>query len=96
MRGERDRLLKMEEALEKRVVGQRPALKAVSDAVRLNRAGLSSPNRPIASYFFLGPTGVGKTELCKAMAEFLFNTECTGHFVFLFLLVTEVSEHSLG
>jgi len=76
LRGERDRLLKMEDSLEKRVVGQRQALKVVSDAVRLSRAGLSSPNRPIASFFFLGPTGVGKTELCKTMAEFLFNTDC--------------------
>jgi len=75
MRGEREKLLKMESYLEKRVVGQKEAVKSVSEAVRLNRAGLSSQNRPISSFFFLGPTGVGKTELCKAIAEFLFNTD---------------------
>ena len=75
LRGEREKLLSMESVLAERVVGQNPAITAVSEAVRLSRAGLSSPNRPIASFMFLGPTGVGKTELCKAIAEFLFNTE---------------------
>ncbi|CAG8477719.1 5170_t:CDS:2 [Paraglomus brasilianum] len=75
MRSERDRLLHMEEKLKQRVVGQDEAVAAVSEAVRLSRAGLQSPTRPIASFLFLGPTGVGKTELCKAIAEFLFNTE---------------------
>jgi ATP-dependent Clp protease ATP-binding subunit ClpB len=72
---ERDRLLHMESDLEQRVVGQDEAVQAVSDAVRRNRAGLGEPSRPIGSFLFLGPTGVGKTELCKALAEFLFNTE---------------------
>ena len=74
MEGERDKLLRMEEALSKRVVGQDEALKAVSNAIRRARAGLSDPNRPSGSFLFLGPTGVGKTELCKALAEFLFDT----------------------
>jgi ATP-dependent Clp protease ATP-binding subunit ClpB len=74
MEGERDKLLRMEEALSKRVVGQDEALKAVSNAIRRSRAGLSDPNRPNGSFLFLGPTGVGKTELCKALAEFLFDT----------------------
>jgi ATP-dependent Clp protease ATP-binding subunit ClpB len=65
----------MEESLAKRVVGQEEAVKAVSDAIRRSRAGLSDPNRPNGSFLFLGPTGVGKTELCKALAEFLFDTE---------------------
>src|SRR5260370_13436336 len=65
----------MEEGLGKRVIGQADAVKAVSDAVRRNRAGLGDPRRPIGSFMFLGPTGVGKTELCKALAEFLFDTE---------------------
>jgi ATP-dependent Clp protease ATP-binding subunit ClpB len=65
----------MEESLSKRVVGQTEAVKAVSDAIRRSRAGLSDPNRPNGSFLFLGPTGVGKTELCKALAEFLFDTE---------------------
>ncbi|MDP6986818.1 MAG: ATP-dependent chaperone ClpB [Phycisphaerales bacterium] len=73
--GERDRLLHMESDLERRVVGQNEAVHAVSDAVRRSRAGLGEPSRPIGSFLFLGPTGVGKTELCKALAEFLFNTE---------------------
>jgi ATP-dependent Clp protease ATP-binding subunit ClpB len=64
----------MEEALSKRVVGQEEALKAVSNAIRRSRAGLSDPNRPNGSFLFLGPTGVGKTELCKTLAEFLFDT----------------------
>ena len=74
MEGERDKLLRMEEALGKRVVGQDEALKAVSNAIRRSRAGLSDPNRPNGSFLFLGPTGVGKTELCKALAEFMFDT----------------------
>ena len=74
MEGERDKLLRMEEQLNKRVVGQEEALKAVSNAIRRSRAGLSDPNRPNGSFLFLGPTGVGKTELCKALAEFLFDT----------------------
>jgi len=73
--GEREKLTRMEEQLRKRVVGQDVAVKAVSDAVRRSRAGLSDPNRPIGSFLFLGPTGVGKTETCKALAEFLFDTE---------------------
>ncbi len=75
LEGERDKLLRMEEVLGKRVVGQEEAVKAVADAIRRTRAGLSDPNRPIGSFMFLGPTGVGKTELCKALAEFMFDTE---------------------
>ncbi|MBK1700778.1 ATP-dependent chaperone ClpB [Thiococcus pfennigii] len=75
LEGERDKLLRMEAALEGRVVGQDEALRAVSDAIRRSRAGLADPARPIGSFLFLGPTGVGKTELCKALAEFLFDTE---------------------
>jgi len=75
MEGERDKLLHMEEALAKRVIGQEEALTAVSNAIRRARAGLSDPNRPSGSFLFLGPTGVGKTELCKALAEFLFDTQ---------------------
>ncbi|WP_456414888.1 ATP-dependent chaperone ClpB [Thiolapillus sp.] len=75
LEGEREKLLKMEENLTKRVVGQDEAVKAVSDAIRRSRAGLADPNRPNGSFLFLGPTGVGKTELCKALAEFLFDTE---------------------
>jgi ATP-dependent Clp protease ATP-binding subunit ClpB len=75
LEGEREKLLKMEEALAARVVGQREAVRAVSDAIRRSRAGLSDPNRPNGSFLFLGPTGVGKTELCKALAGFLFDTE---------------------
>src|ERR1700733_15060744 len=75
LEGERDKLLRMEEVLGKRVVGQQEAVKAVADAIRRTRAGLSDPNRPSGSFMFLGPTGVGKTELCKALAEFLFDTE---------------------
>ncbi|MBZ0072799.1 MAG: ATP-dependent chaperone ClpB [Gammaproteobacteria bacterium] len=75
LEGERDKLLRMEEALGKRVVGQAEAVKAVSDAIRRARAGLSDPNRPSGSFLFLGPTGVGKTELTKALAAFLFDTE---------------------
>jgi ATP-dependent Clp protease ATP-binding subunit ClpB len=75
LEGEREKLLKMEEALSRRVVGQAEAVKAVSTAVRRARAGLQDPNRPIGSFMFLGPTGVGKTELTKALAEFLFDDE---------------------
>lgn len=75
LEGEREKLLKMEEGLRKRVVGQEEALEAVSDAVRRSRAGLKDPSRPIGSFLFLGPTGVGKTELTKALAEFLFDDE---------------------
>jgi ATP-dependent Clp protease ATP-binding subunit ClpB len=73
--GEREKLARMEEALRKRVRGQDHALRLVSDAVRRSRAGLSDPKRPIGSFLFLGPTGVGKTETCRALAEFLFDTE---------------------
>ena len=75
MEGERDKLLRMEQELGQRVIGQQEALKAVSNAIRRSRAGLSDPNRPNGSFLFLGPTGVGKTELCKALAEFMFDTE---------------------
>src|SRR5690349_11718064 len=75
MQGERDKLLRMEEALHQRVVGQDEAVDAVSDAIRRSRSGLSDPNRPYGSFLFLGPTGVGKTELCKALAAFLFDSE---------------------
>jgi ATP-dependent Clp protease ATP-binding subunit ClpB len=75
LEGDRERLKKMESFLARRVVGQEEAVKAVSDAVRRSRAGLGDPRRPIGSFMFLGPTGVGKTELCKALAEFLFDTE---------------------
>jgi ATP-dependent Clp protease ATP-binding subunit ClpB len=74
LEGERDKLLRMEEELHARVIGQSTAVKAVSNAVRRSRAGLSDPNRPNGSFLFLGPTGVGKTELCKALAEFLFDS----------------------
>jgi ATP-dependent Clp protease ATP-binding subunit ClpB len=75
MEGEREKLIHMEDKLSQRVVGQNEAIRAVSDAVRRARAGLQDPNRPIGSFLFLGPTGVGKTELCKALAEFLFDDE---------------------
>jgi ATP-dependent Clp protease ATP-binding subunit ClpB len=75
MTGEREKLLKMEDRLHARVVGQDEAVRLVSDAIRRSRAGLSDPNRPYGSFLFLGPTGVGKTELCKALAEFLFDAE---------------------
>ncbi len=74
LEGEREKLLKMEDVLRGRVIGQQEAIKVVSDAVRRSRAGLSDPNRPSGSFLFLGPTGVGKTELCKALAEFLFDS----------------------
>ena len=75
LEGERDKLLRMEEALSERVIGQTEAVQAVSNAIRRSRAGLSDPNRPNGSFLFLGPTGVGKTELCKTLAHFLFDTE---------------------
>src|SRR4051794_32182530 len=75
LEGEREKLMHMEERLAERVIGQIDAVRAVSNAVRRNRAGLGDPNRPIGSFMFLGPTGVGKTELCKALAEFLFDDE---------------------
>jgi len=75
LEGEREKLLKMESLLHERVIGQEEAVVAVANAVRRSRAGLSDPNRPSGSFLFLGPTGVGKTELCKALAEFLFDTE---------------------
>ncbi|MDG9922184.1 MULTISPECIES: ATP-dependent chaperone ClpB [unclassified Pseudomonas] len=75
LEGEREKLLRMEDDLHKRVIGQHEAVVAVANAVRRSRAGLADPNRPSGSFLFLGPTGVGKTELCKALAEFLFDTE---------------------
>jgi ATP-dependent Clp protease ATP-binding subunit ClpB len=75
MQGERDKLIHMEDRLHQRVVGQDEAVRLVSDAIRRSRSGLSDPNRPYGSFLFLGPTGVGKTELCKALAEFLFDSE---------------------
>ncbi|MGV3499532.1 MAG: AAA family ATPase, partial [Hydrogenophaga sp.] len=75
MQGEREKLLHMEDKLHERVVGQDEAITAVADAIRRSRAGLSDPNRPTGSFLFLGPTGVGKTELCKALAGFLFDSE---------------------
>ncbi|OZB51379.1 MAG: ATP-dependent chaperone ClpB, partial [Thiomonas sp. 14-66-4] len=75
LQGERDKLLHMENRLHQRVVGQDEAIRAVSDAIRRSRAGLSDPRRPYGSFLFLGPTGVGKTELCKALAEFLFDSD---------------------
>jgi ATP-dependent Clp protease ATP-binding subunit ClpB len=75
MQGERDKLLQMETRIHNRVVGQDEAVRVVSDAIRRSRAGLSDPNRPYGSFLFLGPTGVGKTELCKALADFLFDSQ---------------------
>ena len=75
MEGEKEKLLRMEEELHKRVIGQNEAVDAVANAIRRSRAGLSDPNRPIGSFLFLGPTGVGKTELCKTLAKFLFDSE---------------------
>ncbi len=75
LEGEREKLLRMEDELHSRVIGQDQAVHVVSDAIRRSRAGLSDPNRPNGSFLFLGPTGVGKTELCKALAEYLFDTE---------------------
>jgi ATP-dependent Clp protease ATP-binding subunit ClpB len=74
MQGEKDKLLHMEKEIHKRLIGQEEAVVAVSDAIRRSRAGLSDPNRPIGSFLFLGPTGVGKTELCKSLADFMFDS----------------------
>jgi ATP-dependent Clp protease ATP-binding subunit ClpB len=75
LEGEKDKLLKMESVIQERVVGQHEAVTAVANAIRRSRAGLSDPHRPVGSFLFLGPTGVGKTELCKALAHFLFDTD---------------------
>ena len=75
LESEKEKLLHMEEALHQRIIGQSQAVTAISNAIRRSRAGLSDPNRPVGSFLFLGPTGVGKTEICKALAEFLFDTE---------------------
>ncbi len=75
LQGETDKLLHMEEYIGKRLIGQETAVHAVADAVRRSRAGISDPNRPTGSFLFLGPTGVGKTELAKSLAEFLFDDE---------------------
>ncbi len=75
MAGEKQKLLKMESIIHQRLIGQEEAVKSVADAIRRSRSGLSDPNRPIGSFMFLGPTGVGKTELCKALSEFMFDTE---------------------
>ncbi|HRE30418.1 MAG TPA: AAA family ATPase, partial [Candidatus Berkiella sp.] len=74
LEGEKEKLIKMEEALAKKVVGQKEALSVVANAIRRSRAGLADPHKPVGSFLFLGPTGVGKTALCKALAEFLFDT----------------------
>ena len=71
LEGERDKLLRMEEALHQRVIGQDEAVRAIANAIRRSRAGLADPRRPYGSFLFLGPTGVGKTQLSKALAEFL-------------------------
>ncbi len=75
LQGEREKLLKMEATIHKRMINQAEAVEAVANAVRRSRSGLQDRNRPIGSFIFLGPTGVGKTELCKALAEFLFDDE---------------------
>ncbi len=75
MAGEKEKLLKMEDILHQRIIGQEKAVKIISDAVRRARAGLSEPGRPDGSFLFMGPTGVGKTELTKALADFLFDTD---------------------
>jgi ATP-dependent Clp protease ATP-binding subunit ClpB len=74
LEGEKEKLMRMEEALHQHVIGQSQAVSAVSNAIRRSRAGLADPNRPIGSFLFLGPTGVGKTELCKTLAAFLFDS----------------------
>src|SRR4029079_10986766 len=75
LEGEREKLIRMEDELAKRVIGQFPAVQAVSNSVRRARAGLNDPNRPLGSFLFLGPTGVGKTELTKALAAYLFDDD---------------------
>ncbi|KAJ3815573.1 P-loop containing nucleoside triphosphate hydrolase protein [Lentinula aff. lateritia] len=87
LKGEKDKLVRMEDTLRQRVVGQDHVVTAISDAVRMSRAGLQALNRPVASFLFLGPTGVGKTELCKALVGFLFNDEQRG------LININMSEH---
>src|SRR5690606_16838831 len=89
LEGEKEKLLQMEERLGERIVGQKEAVHAVSNAVRRARAGLSDPNKPIGSFLFLGPTGVGKTELAKALAELLFNDERA-------MLRIDMSEYKIG
>lgn len=84
LKGEREKLLTIENQLRARVKGQENAVTAIANAIRLSRAGLNPPNRPIASFLFLGPTGVGKTELCKALAQYLFDTERTSRLCALF------------
>ena len=74
LEGEKEKLLRMEDVLHKRLIGQNEAVDAVANAIRRSRSGLSDPNRPVGSFLFLGPTGVGKTELCKSLAEFLFDS----------------------
>ena len=81
MQGERDKLLRMEDSLHDSVVGQDEAIQAVANAIRRSRAGLSDPSKPTGSFLFLGPTGVGKTELCKSLAGFLFDSEDHSHYV---------------
>ena len=73
--GEQEKLLHMEEMMQKSIIGQDEAVKAISNAVRISRSGLGNPNRPIASFLFLGPTGVGKTKLAKQLAKFMFDSE---------------------
>lgn len=80
---EREKLLKLADELRKRVINQDEAVEAVADAIQRSRAGMSDPNRPIASFMFLGPTGVGKTELAKALANYLFNTDVSSHQPFI-------------
>ena len=75
LEAEKEKLLRMEQVLHKRVIGQKEAVEVVSNAIRRSRAGLSDPNKPIGSFLFLGPTGVGKTELCKTLASFMFDSE---------------------
>src|SRR5690606_1607319 len=74
LEGEKEKLIKMQEILAQKVVGQETALSVVANAIRRSRAGLADPNKPVGSFLFLGPTGVGKTALCKALAEFMFDT----------------------
>src|SRR5687767_15307884 len=91
MEGERERLTRLESLLTERVIGQHEAVRAVSNAVRRSRAGLQDPNRPIGSFIFLGPTGVGKTETARALAEFLFDDE---HATACFSMYSDMSMRS--
>src|SRR4029078_6980701 len=93
MQGEREKLLLMEDKLHERVVGQDEAIRLVSDAIRRSRAGLADPNRPYGSFLFLGPTGVGKTELCKALAAFLFDSD---DHLFLIDMSEYMEKHSVA